>query len=245
LLSRDGHQVQVFERTASLGPVGAGFLLQPAGQRVLWELGLLESVLAHGAVISRLYGETAAGRPVMDMRYGELDRRLFGIGLQRGALFSILDAAWTESRMLHCDSQVVAVDPDAGTVTLADGRRHNGFDLVVVADGAASGLRSQIAPSRLDRAYPWGAQWCLVPAGNWTSKHVLEQRYVGARRMAGMLPVGTRPGDSIPRLSFFWSLPVAELSRGGVDAAAWRADVAKVWPAALERLEGLEIPTGL
>lgn len=32
-LSRDGHHVEVFEQTRTLGPVGAGFLLQPVGCR--------------------------------------------------------------------------------------------------------------------------------------------------------------------------------------------------------------------
>ena len=91
LLSRDGHAVEVFERVPHPGPVGAGFLLQPIGLHVLWELGLLDAVLAHGRPIARLFGETAAGRAVMDMRYAELDRRLFGLGLQRGALFQLLD----------------------------------------------------------------------------------------------------------------------------------------------------------
>ncbi|SKA15581.1 hypothetical protein SAMN02745674_02175 [Lysobacter spongiicola DSM 21749] len=162
LLSRDGHDVEVFEQAATLGPVGAGFLLQPVGQMVLWELGLLDAVLQYGAPVSRLYGETAAGRPVMDMRYTELDRRLFGLGVQRGALFSLLDAAWTEHRTLHCGVRVTHVDHEAGAVVDQHGRRYEGFDLVVVADGAASSLRAQVAPARLDRPYPWGAQWCLA-----------------------------------------------------------------------------------
>ncbi|MEE7560299.1 NAD(P)-binding protein, partial [Xanthomonas sp. Kuri4-2] len=29
LLARDGHRLEVFERAAAPGPVGAGFLLQP------------------------------------------------------------------------------------------------------------------------------------------------------------------------------------------------------------------------
>ncbi|MGY3266989.1 FAD-dependent oxidoreductase [Lysobacter sp. HA35] len=246
-LSRDGHDVEVFERTKTLGPVGAGFLLQPVGQRVLWELELLDSVLAHGAVVSRLYGETASGRPVMDMRYGELDARLFGLGLQRGALFSILDSAWSEGRVLHCGSTIVDVDAEAGAITDADGHRHDGFDLVVVADGAASSLRSRIAPAKLDRPYPWGAQWCLVPADDWAWRDVLQQRYVGARRMVGMLPVGTRPGDPVARLSFFWSLPATALDAGiaDADADAWRAEVENVWPAAMERLRDVEVPGGL
>jgi 2-polyprenyl-6-methoxyphenol hydroxylase-like FAD-dependent oxidoreductase len=63
--------------------------------------------------------------------------------------------------------------------------------------------------------------------------------------MAGMLPVGTRPGDPVPRLSFFWSLPVAELDRAGRDEAAWRASVQGVWPEALDRLADTAVPAGL
>ena len=53
MLAADGHQVEVFERTAELGPVGAGFLLQPAGQLLLWQLGLLDAALHRGAAHGR------------------------------------------------------------------------------------------------------------------------------------------------------------------------------------------------
>lgn len=245
MLSADGHQVEVFERAPVLGPVGAGFLLQPVGLAVLWEMGLLDAVIGHGAVVSRLYGQTLQGRPVMDMRYRELDPRLCGLGLQRGALFGLLDAAWQQGRRIHRGCEVVAVDVEAGTLTDAQGRRHAGYDLIVVADGAASALRGQVVPARLDRPYPWGAQWCLVEQGDWPWIDELQQRYVAARRMVGMLPVGTRPGDPVPRLSFFWSLPVAALDRGVGDPQRWRDDVATVWPEAAERLRATEVPTGL
>jgi 2-polyprenyl-6-methoxyphenol hydroxylase-like FAD-dependent oxidoreductase len=245
LLSRDGHRVEVFERAPHPGPVGAGFLLQPVGQAVLWSLGLLEPALRHGRRIAALYGATPIGRPVMDMRYAELDRRLFGLGLQRGALFELLDTAWTIDRLLHAGTCIVDIDAERGMLTDEGGTRHGGFDLVVVADGAASQLRARVAKARLDRAYPWGAQWCLVPAGDWPHADVLQQRYVGARRMAGMLPVGTRPGDATPRLSFFWSVPTTELDRVDVDARAWREGVARVWPEALATLDGLDAPACL
>ena len=245
MLARDGHQVEVFEQAPVLGPVGAGFLLQPVGQWVLWELGLLDAARKHAAPVSRLYGRTTSGRAVMDMRYAELDPRLCGLGMQRAALFSILDAAWTQGRQLHCDTRIVRVDPQRGTLEDVHGRRHQGFDLIVVADGAASVLRAQVSAARVDRPYPWGAQWCLVPADDWPWGDQLQQRYVGARRMAGMLPVGTRPGDPVPRLSFFWSLPLAELERPDKDAAAWRDSVRAVWPQALERLAATVVPAGL
>ena len=245
LFTRDGHDVEVFERAPVLGPVGAGFLLQPTGLAVLWELGLLDAALAHGARIGRLFGETTAGRAVMDMRYHELEPRFFGLGMQRGALFGLLDDAWREGRRVHCGRRIVEVDADRGVLRDEHGAEHGAFDVVIVADGSASALRGAVAAPALDRPYPWGAQWCLVAQEAWAFPDELRQRYVGARRMAGMLPVGTRPGDSVPRLSFFWSLPAAALPSAGTDEAAWRDDVAAVWPEAAERLRDTAVPAGL
>ena len=67
LLTRDGHDVEVFERAPVLGPVGAGFLLQPTGLAALWELGLLDEALAHGARIGRLFGETTTNETKQDL----------------------------------------------------------------------------------------------------------------------------------------------------------------------------------
>ena len=106
-------------------------------------------------------------------------------------------------------------------------RTHAGFDLIVVADGSASRLRDQVAPARLNRRSLWGAQWCLVSRGDWPWPDELQQRYVAARRMVGMLPVGTRPDDPEPRLSFFWSLPGAALDQGVVDFSMTNARFAQ------------------
>lgn len=243
-LSGDGHDVEVFERAPELGPVGAGFLLQPVGLLVLWELGVLPSALGHGAVVRRLYGETGAGRPVMDMRYGELDQRLFGLGMQRGALFSLLDDAWRENRRIRCGTEIVDIDPERGMLTDGAGHQHGGYDLVVVADGSASRLRAMVGRPLLDQPYAWGAQWCLVDRGDWAATDELRQRYVAARRMAGLLPVGTRPGDPVAKLSFFWSMRADRLQD---DAAIgdWRGELQRLWPDAAEMLEATTIPGGL
>lgn len=232
-LWRDGHRVEVFEQAPVLGPVGAGFLLQPTGLSVLWELGLLDAVLAHGRRIVRLYGENAAGRAVMDMRYAGLDGRLFGLGLQRASLFEVLRGAWPGAGGVRTGTRIVAVDAARGELRDADGGRHGPYDLVVAADGAASRLRAATGAPRLDRPYPWGALWCLLPEGDWPWPDELRQRYRQARQMAGLLPVGGRPGDPTPRLSFFWSLRTADFERwqdGGLDG--WRRQVAALWPEA-------------
>ncbi len=241
LLAADGHQVHVFEQAPVLGPVGAGFLLQPTGLQVLWEMGLLPQALAHGRRIDRLYGETPAGRAVMDMRYAHLDRRLFGLGMQRGALFALLAQAWEGYGGVHCGTRIVEISQDTRRVREASGQWHGPFDLVIAADGAGSALRRHTQGVRSEAAYPWGALWCLVPQDDWAWPHELRQRYVAARKMIGMLPVGTRPGDDTPRLSFFWSLPAdgfAAWEQAGMPA--FRQEVAALWPQADARLHPLE-----
>ena len=240
-LTRDGHDVTVFERVPQPGPVGAGFLLQPSGLQELWRMGLLDQALAHGARVGRLFGDTPCGRPVMDMRYAGLDDRLYGVGLQRGALFSILDHAWPgRGTRLHAGCEIVAVDPERGVLRDAQGREHGAFDLVVVADGAASRLRDAVARPRVDRPYPWGALWCLLPADAWPHVAELRQRYVAARKMIGLLPVGHCTMDPTRKLSFFWSLHTDAFEaweQAGLDA--WLEELHRLWPEASGVLAGI------
>ncbi|MBB3811962.1 2-polyprenyl-6-methoxyphenol hydroxylase-like FAD-dependent oxidoreductase [Xanthomonas arboricola] len=242
LLGADGHRLDVFERAAAPGPVGAGFLLQPSGLQVLWTMGLLPQALAHGAPVRRLYGETPCGRAVMDMQYRDLDARLMGLGMQRGALFTLLREAWPEHAQLHVDTQITGIDHDGVRVQDQRGHWHGPYDLIIAADGSASSLRAQAQGTRLDRVYPWGALWCLLPREDWPFVDELRQRYIGARKMIGLLPVGTRPGDDTPRLSFFWSLPCSDFAaweQRGI--AAWREEIAQMWPQAHARLDSVQV----
>jgi len=243
LLSRDRHRVQVFEQASELGPIGVGFLLQPVGLHVLWEMGLLDAALAHGARIDRLFGENAAGRAVMDMRYAGLDARLFGLGMQRGALFALLAQAWPDVDSVQRGQRIVAIDETGRRIRDANGREFGPYDLVLAADGSASCLRGSVRATKLDRPYPWGALWCLLPQADWEFPHDLRQRYVAARKMIGMLPVGTRPDDATPRLSFFWSLRTNEFDawqQAGL--AQWLGEIATLWPQADARMSTINDP---
>ena len=245
-LARAGHSVEIFERVPNPGPVGAGFLLQPTGLQALWQLDLLDQACILGAPVMRLHGETADGRAVMDMRYADLDPRLCGLGMQRGALFALLhEAIGLQGDVhLHADHAIVELDCDGGRLRDARGAWHGPFDAVVVADGSASSLRAVVTGMRIDKPYPWGALWCLLPEGDWPWRDELRQRYLLARRMVGMLPVGEMPGDPMRRLSFFWSLPVGQFEAwrdAGRDA--WLAELGALWPQARERL-GDDFPIG-
>lgn len=241
-LSRQGHRLQVFERAPQLGPVGAGLLLQPTGQAVLAELGLLDAALACGAPVRRLFGATRGGRAVMDMHYARLHAACFGLGIQRGALFTLLRDAYADHAQVRTGTTIVEVDPARATLRDAEDAAHGPFDLIVLADGAASRLRPP-ARVRRDAAYPWGAFWCLCGDPEQRFAECLTQRYDGASRFAGILPVGRLPGEaeSARQCSFFWSLRTAEFERvraGGLEA--WRSAAIDYWPDATPLLLRIE-----
>lgn len=245
-LARAQHQVTLFERSATLQPVGAGLLLQPTGLRVLADMGLLETILACGMRVERLHGLNARGKRVMDMRYQELHPDSFGLGIQRGALFQALLSALPPGVEIKLGVEMNQLDSKAGTMSDRSDQRYGPFDLIVIADGAHSGLRQGLKHlCNRDLAYPWGAVWCLVQDTNSQFSGVLAQRYRGARQMCGLLPVGHLPGQdsSQDRLCVYWSLPLARFTRWREHGLVrWRAELHALWPEASPLLEQIQTP---
>ena len=240
LLARDGHRVRVFERAPVLGPVGSGFLLQPSGMEVLWQMDLLDSLLRWGRPVRQLHGALESGRTVLDLRYERLGHGLFGLGVQRSAMYELLHDAWPHAGQLCTGFEVASLDAERGLLTAADGRREGPFDLVVLANGSHSALRAALGLTRDERTFRWGALWCLLPQADWPHATVLEQRYRSATHMAGMLPVGGRPGDPVPRISFFWSMRGEELDAfDDTVYPAWRRETIGLWPALADALTGV------
>ncbi len=232
-LSRAGHRLQIFERSPSLGPVGAGILLQPSGLRVLADLGLFTAAQSCGARIDALYGATIDGRRVMQMQYRDLHPQYFGLGLQRGALFELMRRAYDGTAAIACGIDIQTLASDRRTLIDASGQRHGPFDLVLACDGATSRLRREMTTQKYDTAYPWGALWCLCSDPQRRFQGALWQRYDRARRMAGVLPVGRLPGepDAEQRVSFFWSLPQSALQQSGnLDLSSWKEEIVNYWP---------------
>lgn len=245
-LARDGHEVEVFEQSAELKPVGAGFLLQPTGLGVMTQLGLREAAIARGARIERLHGANAEGRVVMDMAYADHAPKRFGLGMTRGALFALLHAACVHAAAIRTGLRIVRVADDGRGLVDAAGGEHGPFDLIVAADGASSTLRAASMLARRDPLYPWGAMWCLLPADGWPHTSELRQRYDGTRRMLGVLPVGTRPDRPGRWLTFYYSLAGARVDAFGTgDLETMQADVAALWPELAERTRAIVDPVQL
>lgn len=245
LLSGQGHEITLFEQAARLENVGAGLLLQPSGLLVLRHLGVLDHAVALGAPVHALQGQLADGRLLVDHHYRDLNVDDFGLGMHRAALCDVLVNALPQDRIHWRFAHTVHAlteQPDAVLLSVQHGDGHKQsvqFDAVLIANGA----KSQLRPADwvlLNRPYPWGAMWSILPECVNLNRQVLHQFYHGAHTMMGILPTGTVPSEPKQQLSsVFWSIPTAQFATWGQTTqqiGEWIESVRQYWPQAAEWL---------
>jgi 2-polyprenyl-6-methoxyphenol hydroxylase-like FAD-dependent oxidoreductase len=235
-LAQDRHDVTVFEQTASPGPVGAGFLLQPSGQAALASLGLLDRVAAESWPIRAFHAESAPGRTLTLMRYDRRDPASFALGLARGRLFTtLMDAATMAGVGVVTGTRIVDARETRDAVTPLDEHRgeHGSFDVLVGADGMRSALRRRVDPASRLFLSPHAALWGLGQFDR-ACPDRLRQQARGVGILAGLLPVGER------EMACFWGVratDVAALEAEGFAALVERMDA--VFPEARCVLEDI------
>ncbi len=246
LLHRAGHHVTLFERFDTPRPIGSGLMLQPTGMAVLAKLELLDAVLARGARVDRLFGK-AGNRVVLDVHYAALHRKgMFGIGIHRASLFAILHEAVLQSGIgVHTGRTLIGSEPTRAKRALhfADGETSGPYDLVV----DALGTRTPLAPPT-GRELAYGALWASLdwPKDAGFDPHALAQRYERASIMAGVLPIGTPPGATMPKAAFFWSLRADRLDDWReAELVKWKVQVGTLWPDCAPLLDQIHDPDQL
>lgn len=233
MLARAGHTVTLIERAPQVGPVGAGFLLQPSGQRVVKRLGLLDPIITHSEPIHALHAFKAHGGTLVHLRYSGAAPNLNAYGVHRGLLFETIHQAVLDARIpiqLNCPIQSFRENADGVTAITEAGTELGPFDLLVAADGARSALRRALNPTLAVREYEYGAMWSV---GRNTRVHgYLHQVTVGTQRLLGLLPIGD------DRCTMFWGIrrdQMEAVRAGGF--ARWREEVLKLSPLAEETID--------
>lgn len=243
-LAERGVAVTLYEAVPEPRPLGAGLLLQPTGQRVLAAMGLFNEALALGARVDRLFGDTPSGRTVLDMSYRRFHPEAYGLGIQRGALMSLL---WKRVRELgvdwQCGAAVEGFEQDADGVTLRFGHRGPARHVaLILANGSFSRLRDGMRVAQRARSFPWGAVWTVLPAPEGFAPVELRQRFRAASQMLGLMPVGrAQAGDAVRGINLFWSLPVTELDgwAGQIGLTRLKRQMADLLPDVTPLLAGL------
>ncbi|QOV91743.1 FAD-dependent oxidoreductase [Humisphaera borealis] len=239
MLAGQGHRVTLFEQTDHVGPVGAGVLLQPSGQRVLAEMGLLDALLPKVEPIDQIHAVTETGRDLVRLQYGEFHPGVTGAGLHRGDLFSLLHGQLESAGVrLMLDTKIVRLRDIEHRPTAVDarGQSHGPFDLVIAANGSRSVLRESAGLHAHVIEYDYGALWTVADVA--PVRRQLFQIAHGTQQLMGLLPVGGG------RCSLFWGM-----HRNAIDAlhrrgfGRWRDDVLRLAPIAeplLDRIRSFD-----
>jgi len=236
MLGRDGHDVALFERFDEPSPVGSGIILQPTSLAVLHELGLAAEIHRCGSRIDNIVGVSVpAMKTVLDVNYQVLGDEFHGLAVHRAALFEVLYAdVCSRGITIRTGVEITGIRHDGERVSVIDSSDnvHGNFDLVIDASGARTRLQHcSRAPARR-RRLKYGALWGSF---DWPESgfdpHTLEQRYVAAHTMIGVLPIGRHNHVGRDQVAFFWSIKPQESNQWlarGLDA--WKDDVRAIWP---------------
>ena len=235
LLARAGHRVTLLERAPAVGPVGAGFLLQPSGQRVLAQLGLLERIVKNSARIERIEAFTDEGRRLTRLGYDCAGKGACAYGVRRGVVFEALHTAAIAagvSMVLASDIRTVSEERESVFANDDAGIAHGPFDLLIGADGSRSQLRQCLNPDEYRREYVHGALWGSGRSA-WPA-YVLHQVARGAKRLLGLLPLGGG------QCAFFWGIRRDELEKIKARGfASFREEAVEMCPSAAEVLDDI------
>jgi 2-polyprenyl-6-methoxyphenol hydroxylase-like FAD-dependent oxidoreductase len=166
-LRRAGFSVRVFERAASLRPVGAGITMQTNAILAFRTIGLDAEVAVAGHAVQRGAILDSRGRSLGTMLVGEMAQELGAptIAIHRARLQEVLQTA-LGPEPLTLNARVVGFREEPGSVVarLSDGTEVAG-DLLVGADGLRSTVREQLLNDGEPR-YAGYTSWrgvCEVP----------------------------------------------------------------------------------
>ncbi|HEU5135890.1 MAG TPA: NAD(P)/FAD-dependent oxidoreductase [Steroidobacteraceae bacterium] len=242
-LARDGHRVDVFEKSPGIVANGTGILLQPAGIDVLRRLALEPQAFERGCAIERVVTRARDGATLMNLRYTDMQPELRALGIRRPSLASLLhEAARDAGATIHFGVAIEKVDerPDRVSLNERGGRTHGPFDLALVCNGLNSRLRDGVAPGAKLRAHARGVYSVVAPLPASLSGEVLLQSLNGMRDGVGMLPIGRGDGAT-PLVSFFWNARASDLPALETEGyAAWCAYIEGFCPEAGELLRSFK-----
>lgn len=228
-LRRLGHTIDHFERRDAVGVDGAGMLLQPPALALLADLGLGECELALGARVTAFGAENLSGKTLTHIRYADHAAGSYALGIQRNHLIARMGDCDSGRERLFLSQRITSLDAERGMLQAIDAPICGSYDLVVVADGANSPLRTEFADQvKRDHPYPTAAAVACIDDPQNLAGDRLMQYFDGTRHVA-VWPVGRCSAEAPPRANVSINIDLAH-AQDFCDSGAWRSVVARHCP---------------
>ncbi|QUS37269.1 FAD-dependent urate hydroxylase HpxO [Falsirhodobacter algicola] len=237
-LTRQGHDVTVFEKVADIRPVGAGLSLWPNGISCLEHLGLGADVAAMGGRMDRMaYADGLGGQVLtdfpLDPLYEQSGTRAYPVS--RAELQAMLMDRFGRDR-IRLGTALTGMTLHEGGVEAAfsDGSTQ-AADLLIGADGAHSLVRAEVVGARLDRRSAGYTNWngiipadpAIAPVTGWTT-------FVAEGKRASVMPIGAG------RFYVFFDVPQPPDMAGPDRLAELRGHFAHWAPPVIRMMDSLD-----
>ncbi|MEU3166924.1 FAD-dependent oxidoreductase [Streptosporangium sp. NPDC006930] len=240
-LQRRGWDVTVFERAASLEPVGSGLAVAANALKALDTFGAGDEVRELSVVQGSSGIRRSDGRWLVKTSVEAASARNGGdsvVLLRRADLIDMLFSRLTPGTV-RLNARVSEVDAENGVVTLPDGEVE--ADLVVAADGIHSVIRSALFPGHPAPRYAGVTSWQVLVPAEGVPGQAYESwgrgRVFGVMPLAGgasycyatdAVPAGGGGGDRLAelrRLFGDWHSPIPELLAAASPEKVLRNDI--------------------
>lgn len=203
-LKQAGYEVEIYDRVATLRPVGAGISLWSNGVKILNRLGLGAEIAEIGGEMNAMEYRSKTGEllnqidlmPLID-RVGQRPYPVARRDLQTMLLQAFPGQVHLNHKCIDFEESETSV-----TAIFENGHRTSG-DLIIAADGIRSQFRKHILDEPVEPKYAGYINWNgLIPADEQLAPKNTWSIYVGEHKRASLMPVG----DS--RCYFFLDVPL-------------------------------------
>lgn len=238
-LAGNGHTLTIFEKFPTAKPLGSGLLLQPPGQDVLDELGLLDTIKSKSATINALHSQNEKGKTILDLHYSDLEGvARAGLGVGRALLHdTLMEKATACGVKFVLGAEISKIDAKTGELATTD-ESFGKFDLIIIATGPRDILVDQHI-KRSKKQYGWSCLWANVTLPADCPSDQLGQLCKSSNHMIGLLPLSHQE-DGTTTAAFFWSLRSSRLADWRVQSHEnFVAQVDRIWPSAAKAIAPL------